>query len=41
MDIIDLEDAFLNVKIDDYMINHYNTKGYKLVSDIIYEKIFN
>ena len=41
MDIIDLEDAFLNVKIDDYMINHYNTKGYKLVSDTIYEKIFN
>ena len=41
IDVIDLEDIFLNVEINDYMIGHYNTKGYKLASDNIYEKIFN
>ena len=40
IDIIDLEGTFLNVEINNYMIGHYNTKGYKLVSDNIYEKIF-
>ena len=41
IDVIDLEDIFLNVEINDYMISHYNTKGYKLASDNIYDKIFN
>lgn len=41
IEILDLEEKFLNLEINDYMISHYNTKGYKVVSDYIYEKIFN
>ena len=39
--VIDTEEEFLKVDIRNYMISHYNAKGYEIVANEIAKKINN